>query len=91
MKGLELEVYDEDGRVIIELEYKGVLYTEEFNNRAENVIAAAKQTVSRLFEEIEKVDELRPYEKEEMQRQIFLTQSKMGYLTKEAIAELLDL
>ena len=91
MKGLELEIYDEEGRVIIEMEYKGVLYTEEFNNKAEDVIAEAKSTVSRFFDEIEKEEELRPYEREEMQRRIFLELSRMEYLTKDAIAELLDL
>lgn len=90
MKNLDIDIYDKDHRVIIELEYKGTIYTEEYNSASNDPQEAARTATSALIDQIMVIDNEPLYKRKDIETQIFLKLSAKGYLTKDDIAELID-
>lgn len=90
MDNLEINIYDEEGRVIVEVDYKDVVYTEEYASNAEDQRAAAQGAVASLIDQIMEIDEEPLFRRKNIENQIFLTLSEQGYLTKEDILDLIE-
>jgi hypothetical protein len=90
MENLDIVVYDEDGRVIIEVDYNDVVYSEEYNKNDENIREAARTAVASLIDQIMEIDEEPLFRRKKIENQIFITLNDKDYLTREDILELIE-
>lgn len=85
---VEIEAYEEDGRVIVEVEFKGVTYTEEFQK--EGTIEDLRKSVAALLSEIHSDNNIPPSRREKIENSIFKYLHSKRYITDDDILALIS-
>ncbi len=84
----EIDAYEEGERVIVEVEFKGITYTEEF--KKEGSIEDIRVSVAGLIEEIHNDNNIPPSKREKIENSIFKYLHSKRYITDDDILALIS-
>ena len=84
----EIDAYEEGERVIVEVEFKGITYSEEF--RKEGSIEDIRKSIADLIDEIHNDNNIPPSRREKIENSIFKYLHSKKYITDDDILALIS-
>ncbi len=90
MENFEIQVYEKGERVIIEVEYNKVTYTEEYSKSSQNLIEDLRSSVRRLLDEVENDKSIKPSQRFDIENNIFKHLHRHNFITNDDILALIE-